>query len=84
MTVARRFENLDEDEQPSYYLASEVQRPGFSNNEKAFNLQDVFGAVTYLSDGTLSARPTARVRQVVDDINQQSPPPQSGPTRFCP
>ena len=88
MTVARRFENSDEDEQPSYYLPNEVQSPGATTlqeiNEKAFGLQDLFGAVVYLTDGTLSARPTARIRQIVDDVNQQSPPPQSSVLRFCP
>lgn len=84
VTVARRFASPDEDEQPSYYQQSEVQTPTGAVNPKAFNLQDVFGAVVHLSDGGLSARPTARVRQVVDDLNQQSPPPQGSFLRFCP
>ena len=84
VTVARRFASPDEDEQPSYYQQSEVQTPTGAVNPKAFNLQDVFGAVVHLSDGGLSARPTARVRQIVDDLNQQSPPPQNSFLRFCP
>ena len=85
ISVARRFEDADEDEQPSYYLADEVPAPGAAEfNPKAFNLQDVFGPVVYLTDGTLSARPTARVRQVVDDLNQQTPPPQDSTARYCP
>ncbi len=85
VTIARRFENPDEDEQPSYYVADEVPS-GAGYNAKAHNLIDAFGAVVYLSDGTLSARPTTRVRQAVDDLNQQPAPPQeeNSNNNFCP
>ena len=53
-------------------------------NSLAFNLPDVFGAVNYLTDGTLSARPTSRVTQIVDDLNQQTAPSQELVTRWCP
>ncbi|MEM7198806.1 MAG: hypothetical protein AAF628_00970 [Planctomycetota bacterium] len=100
VTVARRFADVDEDEQPSYYVTdftspaweyersytgySEVQSPGAALNEFAFNLADAFGAVVYLPDGTLTARPTTRVRQAADDVNQQAPASQNGPERWCP
>lgn len=85
ISVARRFADADEDEQPSYYISSEIQQPLQTNvNALAFNLQDVFGPVTYLADGTLQARPTSRVTQVVDNINQVQPPDQTSVGRFCP
>ena len=83
-TVARRFAALDEDEQPSYYLQNEVQSPGTRFNPNSFELADLSGAVVHLTDGTLSARPTARVRQIVDDLNQWPPPPQNTELRHCP
>lgn len=83
-SVARRFANRDEDEQPSYYQSSEVQLAGSPFNPKAFELADLFGAVIYLADGTLGARPTSRIRQIVDDLNQAVPPPQTSALRFCP
>ena len=83
-TVARRFEARDEDEQPSYYLPTEVQNPGTQTNVNAFPHDDLFGSVVYLVDGTLSARPTARIRQIVDNLNQTIPPPQNSAARYCP
>ena len=81
VTVARRFANLDEDEQPSYYQASEVQPPVQqlrSIREVLQHLQDTCSApLSHLSDGTLERLgPRRGCRQVVDDLNQQSPPPQ--------
>lgn len=85
VTVARRYADRDEDEQPSYYIDDEIQQKGSSQlNPLAFNLQDVFGGVVYLFGGRLSARPTTRVTKVVDDLNQQPPPPQTSPLRWCP
>ncbi|MEM7199653.1 MAG: hypothetical protein AAF628_05265 [Planctomycetota bacterium] len=100
VTVARRFADPDEDEHPSYYVTqfssppwvyptsydnyTEVREAGSAPTAASFNLRDVFGAVAYLPDGTLSARPTSRTRQAVDDVNLQSPPPQSSAERWCP
>ncbi|MBK8976499.1 MAG: hypothetical protein IPM29_11330 [Planctomycetes bacterium] len=90
VSVVRRFKDVDEDEQPSSYIDNEVAKldPGTGNPvppaSAAYPLNDVFGAVTYLTDGTLQARPTTRVTKVVDDLNQQPPPPQSSDLRFCP
>ena len=85
VTVVRRFADRDEDEQPSYYIADEVQKKGASTpNPFAYNLDDVFGGVVYLTDGRLSARPASRITRIVDDLNQQSPPPQNTNLRFCP
>ena len=76
ITVARRFADVDEDEQPSYDRAEDVQMVGATaQNPNAYALPDVFGAANYLPDGTLAARPTARVSKVVDDLNQVPPPP---------
>ncbi|MEM7200872.1 MAG: hypothetical protein AAF628_11430 [Planctomycetota bacterium] len=85
VSVARRFGAEDEDEQPSYYLADEVQAAGAPVNPLAFPLQDFFGsAVVVASSGALRGLPPVRVRRVVDDVNQPAPPPQSTPQRFCP
>ncbi len=86
VTVARRFAHVDEDEQPSYYAPGEqlaVGQPVVERPE-AYNLPDVFGAVVYLPDGTVSGRPTTRVRKMVDDLNQVAPPPQLTPDQYCP
>ncbi len=84
VSVVRRFAARDEDEQPSYYVADEIQAPNTPPNANAFPLDDLFGAVVYLADGRLQGRPTARVRKVVDDLNQIQPPPQTSVLRFCP
>ena len=83
VTVARRLADSDEDEQPSYYLTNEVPKSGVTN-ALAYNLQDVFGAVVYLPDGTMQARPSTRVRKIVDDLNQLPPPSQNSIFRYCP
>lgn len=84
VSVARRFATRDEDEQPSYYIADEVQGRNLPPNANAFPLADIFGAVIYLNDGWLRGRPTSRMRKVADDLNQIQPPPQSTVLRFCP
>ncbi|MEZ5966655.1 MAG: hypothetical protein R3F56_22650 [Planctomycetota bacterium] len=83
-SVTRRFQSRDEDEQPSYYLADEVQAPNATPNPYAFPLDDLLGAVIYLPEGRLEGRPTSRVRAVADDLNQLPPPPQTSPLRWCP
>jgi hypothetical protein len=87
VTIARRFTKKDEDEQPSYYL-NELSQDN-PNKALAFRLPDLFGSVTYFADGTLGARPGSRISRIVDDLNQQPPPPQGSggqpnPLRFCP
>jgi hypothetical protein len=81
-SVARRFASADEDERPSYYLASETQAPGAPFNPDAYPLEDLFGAV--IVDGLLHPRPTSRARAVVDDRNQPPVPPQGTPEQHCP
>ena len=83
VSVVRRFADADEDEQPSYYLSDEVQGSG-AFNPLAFNLQDLFGAVSHLAGGKLAGRSVARVRKVVDNLNQQPAPPQFTPQQYCP
>ena len=83
-TVARRYGGDDEDEQPSLYRQDEVQLAGSPVNAKAYHLQDLFGAVVLLSDGSLQARPATRARKIVDDLNQIPPPSQDSPLRWCP
>jgi hypothetical protein len=79
VTVARRFRDVDEDEQPNYYLKEEVQQRGQGLNAKSFALVDVFGGITVLTSGQLAARQTGRVRKIADDLNQAPPPSQGGP-----
>ncbi len=87
VNIARRFADTDEDEQPSVYLPSEMPLTSFDNQTNFPNMlarvDDVFGEVTFLSEGKLQARGTSRFRQVVDNLNQRSPT-QSGPLAWCP
>ena len=92
VTVARRFADADEDEQPSLHRKDEVARPGSPTPERAQAVPDLFGGVVYLADGRLQARPAARVSRIVDDLNQVPPPAQflsrnpdvPNPRRHCP
>ncbi len=81
--IARRFAALDEDMSPSYFMADEIRQTGGAVNEKSFPLEDLFGAVNYIN-GRIHARPTARISQVADNLNQQPPPSQDGELRWCP
>ncbi len=83
INVARRFAAIDEDENPSYFIADEIRQVGGAVNEKSYPLEDLFGAVSHVG-GRLAARPTTRVAKVADDLNQQPPPPQNSDLRFCP
>ncbi len=83
-SVVRRFAALDEDEQPSYDRPGEVQQQGAPLTAASFPLEDLFGAVVHRADGRLMGRPPARIRQVVDDLNQPPSPPQSSVLRHCP
>ena len=56
----------DEDEQPSYYSVDEVQGAGEDPGSLSQSVPDIFGAVVYLEDGIIQARPTTRNRQIVD------------------
>lgn len=82
-SVTRRFESQDEDEQPSYYIADEVQARNAPPNANAFPLPDLSGAVVLVGGG-LQGRPTSRARVIADDLNQPPPPPQTSPLRWCP
>lgn len=84
VSVTRRFGARDEDEQPSYYIADEVQGRNAPPNPNAFPLNDLFGAVIYLAPGQIQGRPTSRVRAVADDLNQSPPPSQASVLRWCP
>ena len=81
--VARRFAALDEDMSPSYFMADEIREVGGAVNEKAYPLDDLFGAINYIN-GRIHARPTSRVSQVADNLNQQPPPSQESELRWCP
>ncbi|MCC6783205.1 MAG: hypothetical protein IT457_10215 [Planctomycetes bacterium] len=90
VSVVRRHQRRDEDEQPSLYIPAEAPRvdAGTGNplptTPEGFAVDDIFGAVSYLEGGLLQARATSRARKIVDDINQLSPAPQSTIFRFCP
>ena len=85
----RTFSDLDEDERPSYYIREEAAPDPAVVEEriKSEPLDDLFGEFTYLTQGPaagrLEARGTSRIRRVVDDFNQQSPPPQTSDRRWC-
>ncbi|MEC7583252.1 MAG: hypothetical protein VYE77_02960 [Planctomycetota bacterium] len=84
VSVVRRFESRDEDPQPSYYIPSEIQ--GFGDdgaNARSFGLADLYGAFV-LADGKLQARPTTRLRRVVDNLNQAPIASQESILRWCP
>jgi len=83
VSCVRRFATPDEDEQPSYYLPNEVQGRTSDPNARAFRLEDLFGAFVQLN-GQLQARPTTRVRQVADNLNQAPIASQLSPLRWCP
>ncbi len=76
VNIARRYADVDEDPMPSYYMKDELPTLGGTPTVKTYPVDDVFGAVTYLSNGRLIARPTSRVTKIVDDLNQQPAPPQ--------
>jgi hypothetical protein len=85
VNIVRRYENEDEDEQPSLYLPGEIPPAGGQvAPAEAYPQADVFGAVVYVTGGKLAARPAARVTKVVDDLNQQPPAAQTSDLRFCP
>ena len=83
-SVVRTYNSPDEDEQPSYYRNNEVPVPDMDALPESQSVPDIFGAVVYLEDGTIQARQTTRVRQVVDNMNQQPPPSQQSIFRWCP
>ena len=83
VSIVRRFASTDEDEQPSYYRDGEFPIFGETPGPEAFRLQDLFGAVS-VTGGRLETRPTARVRKVVDDLNQTPAPLPTSELRFCP
>jgi len=69
VSVVRRFANRDEDANPSYFLANEVQGTTQGNIAEAYPLEDLFGGFVYL-DNKLLARPSTRSRVVADNLNQ--------------
>lgn len=88
VNVVRTFADEDEDPQPSVYrydaTSNEQTLVGESVPPEASAQRDFFGDVTYLANGRLLARTTARFMEVVDDLNQQAAPPQTSFLRFCP
>lgn len=83
-SVCRRYAARDEDEQPSYYFDDEIRRPNGPVTPENFPVEDVFGAVIYTNTGHLLGPLPTRKRRIVDDLNQQPPPPQASMLRFCP
>lgn len=84
VSIARRFNGLDEDEQPSYFIENEIRVNGATTtNPRAYPLPDLFGAVNYV-DGRLFGRASGRTSKVADDLNQQPPPSQDTDLRWCP
>lgn len=83
VSVVRRFASRDEDENPSLFLGSEIQAPGAPALALAYPLEDLAGAVVYLG-GKIQARPTTRVRQVGDNLNQAPVGAQNTILAWCP
>ena len=83
ISIVRRFASRDEDAMPSYFLADEVQAPNSDPIAAAYPLEDLIGGFVYF-DGKLQARPTTRVRQVADNLNQQPVGIQDTPLAWCP
>jgi hypothetical protein len=83
VSIVRRFAGRDEDENPSLFLGSEIQAPGAPALALAYPLEDVAGAVVYLG-GKIQARPTTRVRQVGDNLNQAPVGSQNTILAWCP
>lgn len=81
VSLVRRYADRDEDENPSYYIASEVPAPGTSK-AASVALEDIFGGFVY-QDGKIVARPTTRSRVVADD-NQQPVGIQGTLLAWCP
>ncbi len=69
VSVVRRFASRDEDANPSYFLANEVQGTTQGNIAEAYPLEDLFGGFVYF-DNKLQARPTSRSRVIADNLNQ--------------
>ncbi|MBX3461895.1 MAG: hypothetical protein KF830_01905 [Planctomycetes bacterium] len=83
ISIVRRFASRDEDANPSYFLGSEVQAPNTPPIAAAYPLEDLIGGFVYF-DGKLQARPTTRVRQVADNLNQAPVGQQGTPLAWCP
>ncbi|MBL9079831.1 MAG: hypothetical protein JNL08_20200 [Planctomycetes bacterium] len=83
VSLVRRFASRDEDARPSYFLGGEVQAPNSPSVSATYPLEDLIGGFVYL-DGTLQARPTTRVRQVADNLNQAPVGIQNTPLAWCP
>ncbi|MBK8096475.1 MAG: hypothetical protein IPK26_05165 [Planctomycetes bacterium] len=82
VSIVRRYAGRDEDEQPSYYMPDEVQPGTGTARATAYGLEDVFGAAVQV-DGRLLARPTSRVRQIADNLNQAPVASQATNLRWC-
>lgn len=83
ISVVRRFASRDEDPRPSYFMPNEVPAVGEQLFGDAYPLEDLFGGFVYV-DGKLQARPSARTRQVADNLNQAPVAAQSSILRWCP
>lgn len=83
VSIVRRFAARDEDENPSLFLGNEIQAPGAPALATAYPLEDIAGAVVYLG-GKIQARPTTRIRQVGDNLNQAPVAAQNSILAWCP
>lgn len=83
ISIVRRFALRDEDEQPSYFLGSEIPAPGQGPFAEGYPLEDVVGGVVYV-DGKLQPRPTTRVKAIADNLNQAPVGIQGTPLAWCP
>jgi hypothetical protein len=89
VSLVRRFASRDEDENPSYYIPSEVQAADSQSIAAAYPLEDLFGGFVYI-ENKLQARPTTRSRVIADNLNQQAVQQQTpagtlpNPLGWCP
>lgn len=81
--IVRRWADRDEDENPSYYIPSEVRANGAVQTAKTNALNDLIGSFIYI-DGKLLPRPTTRSRVMADSLNQSPVGAQGSALAWCP
>ncbi len=82
--VVRRFQDSDEDERPSLYLAAEVDAKDAAESAAAKAVDDLYGPVDIQPGLGLRGRQTSRITRIVDNLNRLPWPEEPGTLGFCP